>query len=74
MKNKNEDKASLREQMNLRVWSLLDDFKEDTSFAAQCILRDEIVSLICDSTSSWKAKPVDCGDDWSEKKEMWIAR
>ena len=74
MKSKNENKVSFREQMNLRVWNLLEDFKEDTSFAAQCVTRDEIVSLICDSMSSWEPKSVDSGDDWSERKEKWIAR
>ena len=72
MKSKNTQ--SFREQMKERVWTLLEEYKQDSSFAKQCVVRDEIVSLICDSMSSWQTKSIEMDDDWSESKEKWIAR
>ncbi len=70
----NKNNATFRGQMNARVWNLLEEFKSDLSIAKQCKTRDEIVSLICDSMSSWQQQRQNTDDDWSESKEKWIAR
>lgn len=71
---KSDKNQTFRNQMKDHVWKLLDDFKGDPSFAKQCVTRDEIVTLICDSVSKWESKSVDTVDDWSTSKEKWIAR
>ena len=66
--------SDFRDEIKGRVWSLLEDFKGDPSFANQCVARDRLVTWICDSVSSWGDEVASEAEDESYAKERWIAR
>ena len=73
------ENATFRDEVRAHVWSLLESMKSDPSFAKQCVVRDELVGLICDNAAAWMTSSGTVSkrsedDDFSAQKESWIAR
>ena len=69
---------TFRNEVRTRVWQLLETLTADSSHAQRCVVRDEIVGLICDSPATWITKDGQVAkndeDDFYSQKESWIAR
>tara|TARA_R110000824_G_scaffold351344_8_gene538394 strand:+ start:2392 stop:2607 length:216 start_codon:yes stop_codon:yes gene_type:complete len=66
--------SDFREEIEVRVRKLLESLRENPSFDNRREVCDKIVQMICDSVTAWpKFENNKSDDDFSEKKERWIA-
>jgi|LWDU01.1.fsa_nt_gi hypothetical protein len=67
--------SDFREEIEIRVWKLLESLRKNPSFDNRREIRDTIVQMVCDSVTVWSKLENDKADDddFSERKERWIA-